>query len=142
MLRERLKIPKRLKQVTLWVHPEGRVVGFLFLRPQSANRPGAEEPAEVLNTADPFLVLKRDDPEELRFYNKTSVVRVEYADDEAESLPSVEPLSCTLHLMDGSMIAGTIRKALPRIALACSTISTSRTSGSSRSTPPTAASAW
>ncbi|HSB71797.1 MAG TPA: hypothetical protein VLT62_20905 [Candidatus Methylomirabilis sp.] len=113
MLRERLRIPKRLKQVTLWVHPEGRVVGFLFLRPQSANRPGAEEPAEVLNTSEPFLVLKRDGPEELRFYNKASVVRVEYAEEEAESLPSVEPLSCTLHLMDGSLIAGTIRKALP-----------------------------
>lgn len=113
MLQDRLRIPKQLKQVTLWVHPEGRVVGFLFLRPQSANRPGAEEPPEVLNTPEPFLVLKREGPEELRFYNKASVVRVEYAEEEAEALPIVEPLSCTLHLMDGSLIAGTIRKALP-----------------------------
>ena len=113
MLRERLKIPKKLKLVTLWVHPEGRVVGHLFLRPQSATRPGEEEPLEVLNTADPFLVLKRDRPEELRFYNKSSVVRVEYDEDDLLEMSQVEPLPCTLHLMDGSLITGTIRKALP-----------------------------
>jgi len=113
MLRDHLKIPKTLKQVTLWVHPEGRVVGFLFLRPQSANRPGEEDPLEVLNTADPFLVLKRDGPGELRFYNKNSVVRVEYDEGEPLPLPEVAPLPCTLHLMDGSLIPGTIRKALP-----------------------------
>jgi hypothetical protein len=113
MLRDRLKIPKKLKLVTLWVHPEGRVVGSLFLRPQSAHRAGEEEPLEVLNTADPFLVLKRDQPDELRFYNKSSVVRVEYDDDEPVLLPTVDPLPCTLHLMDGSLIAGTIQKALP-----------------------------
>jgi hypothetical protein len=113
MLRDLLKIPKKLKQITLWVHPDGRVVGSLFLRPQSPNTPGEEEPLEVLNTADPFLVLKRDDSDELRFYNKSSVVRVEYDEDNALPLPSVEPLPCTLHLMDGSLIAGTIRKALP-----------------------------
>jgi hypothetical protein len=113
MIRDLLKIPKKLKQVTLWVHPEGRVVGSLFLRPQSANTPGEEEPLEVLNTSEPFLVLKRDQPDELRFYNKSSVVRVEYDEDKALSLPNVEPLPCTLHLMDGSLLSGTIRKALP-----------------------------
>ena len=33
---ESLKVPKRLKQVRLWVHPEGGVVGNLFLRIPSA----------------------------------------------------------------------------------------------------------
>ena len=97
MLRDRLKIPKKLKLVTLWVHPEGRVVGSLFLRPQSANRAGEEEPLEVLNTADPFLVLKRDQPDELRFYNKSSVVRVEYDDDGPCRFPAWTrcPARCT-----------------------------------------------
>lgn len=112
MHRDLLKIPKKLKQVTLWVHPEGRVVGSLFLRPQSPNVPRAEEPLDVLNTADPFLVLKRDSPDELRFYNKSSVVRVEYEEDAPVAAAEVQILSCTLHLMDGSLIAGTIRKAL------------------------------
>jgi hypothetical protein len=113
MLRDVLKIPKKLKPVTLWVHPEGRVVGSLFLRPQSPNVPGEEEPLEVLNTADPFLVLKRDDRDELRFYNKSAIVRVEYNEDKPLAISGVQPLLCTLHLMDGSLIRGTIRKALP-----------------------------
>ena len=113
MFRERLKIPKKLKQVTLWVHPEGRVVGWLFLREQSVNVPGEEEPLEVLNSADSFLVLKREGPEELRFYNKSSVIRVEYDEDKPSLLPDIEPLPCTLHLMDGSLIAGSLRRALP-----------------------------
>lgn len=113
MHRDLLKIPKKLKRVTLWIHPEGRVVGSLFLRPQSPNTPREEEPLEVLNTTDPFLVLRRDDRDELRFYNKTAVVRVEYEDETTGALADVPPLSCTLHLMDGSLIPGTIRKALP-----------------------------
>lgn len=113
MLRDLLKIPKKLKQVTLWVHPEGRVVGFLFLRPQSPNAPREEEPVEVLNSPDPFLVLKREDRDELRFYNKTALVRVEYVEGNAVPIPDVQTLRCTLHLMDGSIIVGTIRKALP-----------------------------
>ena len=113
MLREGLKIPKKLKLVTMWVHPEGQVVGSLFVRPQSVSTSGEEEPLEVLNTGDPFLVLKREELEELRFYNKSSVVRVEYDEDKPMSLPDIEPLQCTIHLMDGSVIAGSIRRALP-----------------------------
>jgi len=112
MHRDLLKIPKKLKQVTLWVHPEGRVVGSLFLRPLGPNVPREEEPSDVLNTTDPFLVLKRHNPDELRFYNKSSVVRVEYEEETPEAAREVQILSCTLHLMDGSLIAGTIRKAL------------------------------
>ena len=112
MHRDLLKIPKKLKQVTLWIHPEGRVVGSLFLRPQSPNAPREEEPLEVLNTPEPFLVLRRDDRDELRFYNKSSVVRVEYEDETAVPAADVQILSCTLHLMDGSLITGKIRKAL------------------------------
>jgi hypothetical protein len=112
MLREFLKIPKKLRKVTLWVHPEGRVVGSLFLHLQSANTPGEEEPVELLNTEDPFLVVKIEQPDELRFYNKSSVLRVEYDDDKSAPFPVTEPLQCTLHLMDGSFIPGIIRKPL------------------------------
>ena len=106
MHRDLLKIPKKLKPVTLWIHPEGRVVGSLFLRPQSPNAPREEEPLEVLNNPDPFLVLRRDDRDELRFYNKTAVVRVEYEEEAYAAGAEVQPLTCTLHLMDGSLIPG------------------------------------
>jgi hypothetical protein len=112
MLREQLKIPKNLRKVTLWVHPEGLVVGSLFLRLQSANMPGEEEPLELLNTEDVFLVVKIEQPDELRFYNKSSVLRVEYDEEKSTPFLMSEPLQCTLHLMDGSFIPGIIRKPL------------------------------
>ena len=35
----RYMIPKALRQVTLWVHPEGRVIGSLFLSFHTKNGP-------------------------------------------------------------------------------------------------------
>lgn len=107
------RIPKKLKQVTLWIHPEGRLVGSLFLNLRSKNYTGEEEPLEVLNQADPFLVCKREDPDELRFYNKTAIVRIEYHEDTLPSAEGVEPLPCRLSMMDGSIIDGSIRRLLP-----------------------------
>ncbi len=112
MLRDHLKIPKNLRKVTLWIHPEGRVVGSLFLRPQSSRASGEEEPVEALNTLDPFVVVKIEQPDELRFYNKNSVLRVEYDDDGSAADLAGEPLHCMLHLMDGSFIPGIIRKPM------------------------------
>jgi hypothetical protein len=110
---QHLKIPKTLKQVTLWIHPEGRVIGSLFLSLQSKYSSGAEAPLETLNHPDPFLVLKREDADELRFYNKSSIVRVEYSKDCQPLSEGLQILPCRLYLMDGSMVAGTVRRALP-----------------------------
>lgn len=111
----RLKIPKSLREVTLWVHPEGRVIGSLFLRQQSIHHAGEEEPREVLNQDRPFLVLQRDTPDELRFYNRAAIIRVEYtaADDEGSDRAGMITLACELHMMDGSFIKGTIMERLP-----------------------------
>jgi hypothetical protein len=108
-----LKIPKTLKQVTLWVHPEGQVVGAVFVRTQSTVMAREEEPAEVLNQPDPFLILQlgqSEDQESVRFYNKASIVRMEYRDEQLLDLPEMVSLGCTLYLMDGSRFAGQIRK--------------------------------
>lgn len=107
---EILKIPKRLKQVMLWIHPEGQVIGSLFLREQSMEHTGCEKPLEVLNQDQPFIVLKRDDPDDLRFYNRASIIRIEY--EEASNNSEVKPLPCRLHMMDGSIIDGAIREEL------------------------------
>jgi hypothetical protein len=112
-LNENLKIPKKQKQVTLWIHPEGRVVGSLFLSLHSKLSEGEEEPLEALNHPKSFLVLKRDDFDELRFYNKSSIVRVEYYKEPLTDLEEVDQLGCRLCLMDGSIIEGTIKRALP-----------------------------
>ena len=67
----------------------------------------------MLNQSGDFLALKREDPEEVRFYNKRSIVRVEYEEEEAAQEEGVTPLECVVHMMDGSLISGTIRRFLP-----------------------------
>lgn len=107
-----LKVPKTNKPVTLWVHPEGRVPGALFVHEHSQVHSGAEDPYELINGEDPFVIVRRDDGPEIRFYNRSAVVRIEYA---VEAPPPVEvaPLHCRLVLMDGSEISGTICEPLP-----------------------------
>ena len=112
MLSERLIVPKILKEVTLWVHPEGRVVGSLYLRKQSVNHAGAELPSEALNHPDPFIVFRCDQPSQLRFYNRRSIIRVEYPGRDSHVARALKPLACHLHMMDGSLISGTIEEPL------------------------------
>jgi hypothetical protein len=108
-----LKISKKLCAVTLWVHPEGRVVGSLYLKEQDTNNEENEQPLDVLNRCNPFLVFKIDDPDELRFYNVKSVTRVEYESSGSGSSAGSEPMQCHLHMMDGSFIHGRIFESLP-----------------------------
>ena len=113
MYPESLKIEKKLREVTLWVHPEGMVIGSVFVRMQSSDSSAEEDPAEVLNAAEQFLVMRREPDGEIRFYNKNSIVRVEYEVEEQRVFPDITPLECTLRMMDGSHIQGTIWKPLP-----------------------------
>jgi len=108
-----LKIPKSTREVTLWVHPEGQVVGALFLREHSVNHAGPEQPVEVLNQDTPFIVVQRKDPDELRFYNRNAIVRVEHPAADQSVPPGQVVLPCRLTLMDGSLFQGTIRETLP-----------------------------
>lgn len=106
-----LKVPKTVRPVVLWVHPEGQVHGSLFVHTQSRSHAGEEDPAELLNQQDPFLIVRRDDPEELRFYQRSAIVRAEYRD--AAPQADIQPFACRLYLMDGSVISGWVREALP-----------------------------
>lgn len=108
---DKLVVPKQLSQVTLWVHPEGIVEGALFVSIEhDPSHP--EDPAQVLNHTSPFIVVRRENPDELRFYNKSSIVRVHYRANESTT-PDLQPLRCTLHMMDGSLLRGEIRRELP-----------------------------
>ena len=109
-----LKIPKSLRAVSLWVHPEGRVLGSLFLREHSCDHAGQENPSEVLNCKDDFVIIKRDDPDELRFYNKSSIIRVEYNEEQPLAEPDATEIKCQIYMMDGSLIDGLIKEVLPR----------------------------
>lgn len=106
-----LKIPKLEKELRLWTHPDGLVFGSIFLHLPDAARPNGEDPWELLNGGEDFLVVRRQDPEEIRFYNKASLVRVEYLD--AAVYVAGKDLACRVQLMDGSIIDGAMRKSLP-----------------------------
>jgi hypothetical protein len=107
------KIPKSSKQITLWVHPGGRVIGSIFLREQSPLHVGNERVDEAINEDDQFLVLQMSEPEELRFYNRSSIVRIEYEEELLQSVNKIEPVTCRLDMMDGSVIIGTIKTPMP-----------------------------
>jgi len=108
-----LKIPKKPMPVTLWVHPEGRVVGAIFLHLPGADSGRGEQPLDVMNEATDFLVIQREPPEGVRFYNKSSIVRLEYWDGTEANDGDGRPLACHVTMMDGSMIDGALSKAAP-----------------------------
>ncbi len=110
--RSHLKIPKRLKPLTLWIHPEGRVGASLFLDLQGKHGGEEEELLDILNQRAPFLVLKREDSHELRFYNKAFIIRAEYHEESPSQPMGIALLPCRLHLSDGSIIEGSVREAL------------------------------
>ena len=108
-----LKVPKRQVPVMLWVHPEGRVVGSMFVHLAGPDSTHAEQPWDVINEAADFVAVKLDDPDEMRFYNKSAIVRVEYRDGASSLLAEGRPLPCLITMMDGSRIEGDICKATP-----------------------------
>lgn len=109
-----LIIPKLLQKVTMWVHPEGKVLGSLFIREQSYYHAGHESPLEILNSPQDFVVLKRNEADELRFYNKTSIIRIEYNNNDQSDEIYDSEINCKIHMMDGSLLKGTIIENLPQ----------------------------
>jgi hypothetical protein len=107
------KIPKVERPVTLWTHPEGQVLGAIYLHMGEPEHPDGEDPWLVLNGPEDFLVVRRSGPDELRFYNKASLIRVEYTEDELYLAEGGKDLTCRVHMMDGSVIDGAMRKSLP-----------------------------
>jgi hypothetical protein len=110
MQTDSLKVPKLKRKVSLWVHPEGQVIGSLFIREQSPHHAGEESPQEVLNEDTAFVVLEKQQPEQLRFYNRNAIIRVEY---QGQAEAGTSSLACQLNMMDGSVIIGTICENLP-----------------------------
>lgn len=113
MDKKALKIPKKHQHVKVWVHPAGPVFGTIFLHYQSNTHEGEEEPIEVLNHPDPFLVMKCGEYEEVRFYSKNSIVRVEHAGKVPDSEGAIVTLPTRLYMMDGSVLDGVIKESLP-----------------------------
>ena len=113
MASNRLKIDKTARPISLWVHPEGRVSGDIFLTPESGQARG-EAPEDVLNQAEPFLVMQKKSPAEVRFYNRASIIRAEIDESESSLSGETYTYNCHLLMMDGTEIKGTIQESLPK----------------------------
>ena len=108
-----LVIPKKQVPVTLWVHPEGRVQGSMFVHTTGSDSTREEQPSDVINEAGDFVVIEREDLDETRFYNKSSIVRLHFQDEARSPVNEGRPQSCRITMMDGSLIEGEICKATP-----------------------------
>ncbi|MFO7604283.1 MAG: hypothetical protein R6X06_10790 [Gammaproteobacteria bacterium] len=113
MTASNLIISKTPHQVRLWVHPEGLVIGSLFLRQDDTEQVAQESAYEVINQDSPFVVLKREQPDEVRFYNRSSIIRVEYTATGQDIDSQATTLHCRLLMMDGSVLEGSINEVLP-----------------------------
>lgn len=113
MAKNSLKIEKATCQVTLWVHPEGQVSGCVFVTPESGQSNG-ESPEDVLNQTEPFLVLQKFPHDEVRFYNRASIIRAELNEQDLKLSKASNRYSCKLLMMDGTEISGVIQESLPR----------------------------
>lgn len=95
----------------MWVHPEGLVHGALYVSVDKQAQP-VEDPHAVLNNEWPFLVLRRREPDEIRFYNRGSIIRVEYEQARPNDA-AVITIPCCITLMDGAVFVGAIHEVLP-----------------------------
>ncbi len=106
------RISKGEHEATLWVHPEGRVLASLFLHLNDARESGHEEPIELINGPAPFIVVRCNGTDELRFYSKRAIVRIEHAPMTPVDSDDASTIACELRMMDGSSLTGSIREFL------------------------------
>lgn len=106
------KIRKGEHPARLWVHPEGQVNGYLFLHINTDRTSGHEEPVELVNGPEPFIVVRCEGTDELRFYSKRAIVRIEHEPLTHPESGDVDSIPCELLMMDGSSLSGTIREFL------------------------------
>lgn len=113
MDQDAFRISKHPETVEIWIHPEGRVLGTIFLQTQSDRHAGAETPREMLDGPAPFLVVQCEGAEPIRFYNKRSIVRLEFTGGETSKAVDPVDIGCRLSMMDGALLIGNIREYLP-----------------------------
>ncbi|MGH8502845.1 MAG: hypothetical protein ACREVE_10330 [Gammaproteobacteria bacterium] len=133
MNNDTLKIPKKLQQLELYVYPDGKVIGSIYLHLQSSRHTGEEKPEEMVNQPEPFLVVRCKEPDSFRIYNKKFIIWIKYHNNEqaqeSTALMRLGPdrhmldlsaemagfvrLNCQLYLVDRSKLSGVIEEFLP-----------------------------
>lgn len=106
-------VPKVLKRVRMWIHPEGPVLSGIYLVAEHPGETPSELPIELLNEPEPFFACQSMEGEDLRFYNKNALIRMEYESEAESAIPADVTLKGEFSLMDGSVFIGEIREILP-----------------------------
>lgn len=101
------RIEKIRRRVSVVLADGSRLDGSVFLRPVSRYRTRPEEPADLLNEADPFFVLEHGG--EALLLAKRNVARVELpVPDEDDSDLAALGVPVEIALTDGSSCSGSI----------------------------------
>lgn len=100
-------VEKLRHRLTVVLRDGNRLEGDVFLRPVSRLRARPEEPADLLNEADPFFALVDDD--RTTIVAKSNVLRVETSYDLEDDLHVATPgMAVIVTLVDGSTCRGSI----------------------------------
>jgi hypothetical protein len=101
------RIEKRRRALTVLLTDGSRIDGEVFLRPVSRHRSRPEDPADLLNDAEPFFVLMRHG--EALLVQKANVARAEtsYPDEQEEDFTSLG-ITVEVAMTDGSLCTGSI----------------------------------
>jgi len=109
---ESLRVLKREHPVTLWLPAEGRMDGAVFVWPETEGRPTGESPADVFNSEEPFVAVKRYAPDHVQLYRKSAIARVEFQPRGARDAGDSN-IGCSVRLDDGASVRGRVREVLP-----------------------------
>lgn len=104
---EAYRVEKLRRRLTIVLTDGERLEGDVFLRPLSRYRARPEEPADLLNDAEPFFAFDRDG--EAMLVAKANVARVETTVDGDDAFDVVSvgvPVEVTL--ADGAVCSGSI----------------------------------
>ena len=109
-----LKITKRRKEVTLTLRSGKKVKGDVFLH-YSRNEYGLpQEPVDLLNSKQPFIVLMYESGE-VSFYNKNMISHLTYfAKTDVDNVVEANlKENVEVELVDGEVLSGEITALLP-----------------------------
>lgn len=107
------KIEKVRRRVLIVITGGARMHGDLFLQPTARYRAGPQDPADLLNDAEPFLPVALDG-HVMTFIAKDQIIRVQYEESPADTSPKgAAPASVEIHCTDGTAMTGTLRLEMP-----------------------------
>lgn len=107
------RIEKVRRRVLLVLTGGARLHGDLFLQPSARYRSGPQDPADLMNDAEPFVPVALDG-HVMTFLAKDQIIRVQYEEQSTDaSEEGAASAAVEIHCADGTTLSGTLRLELP-----------------------------